>query len=228
MEDFCYIPTFEDLRGHPRIKAVYKDVLNRYGYSVEDIELMNDDQLDAFRHGLGRNIGMRLSHEKQLIINSIKNDLAGFSKQLLNDYLQTDYIVNDRGQQFVINIGKKSETLLELYKFNKLATCTFITAYNPGGQLATEKANQEYQRQLTSYLDSRETLYFNGEGKGRDNQWPAEPSLCVLGLTCGEAIGLAIQFGQLAIVWASENAIPKIILTGGVEGQDLHLLEEFV
>ena len=48
MEDFCYIPTFEDLRGHPRIKAVYKDVLNRYGYSIADIELMNDDQLDDF------------------------------------------------------------------------------------------------------------------------------------------------------------------------------------
>ena len=73
-------------------------------------------------------------------------------------------------------------------------------------------------------LDSKAIL-FNGEGKGRDSQWPAEPSLCVLGLTCGEAIGLASQFGQLAMVWASENATPKIILTGGVASQAIHLKE---
>lgn len=223
IKGLCYIPNLHDLRGHPRIIAALSDALSGCGYSIEDIKNMDGDKLDSFRRNLGRNIDLPVTREKHIIIKSIQSCLSSFSEQLLDQYFSTDFIVSDRDYEFVLNIGRASDNLLELYQFNKVETCAFMTAYNPDGKPVSDKENYQCQQRLIEDLDKRKIIYFKGEGKGRNSEWPAEPSLCILGLTCGEAIGLASEFAQLALVWAAKDAVPRIIVIGGTASQNIHL-----
>ena len=51
-----------------------------------------------------------------------------------------------------------------------------------------------------------------GEGVGTDGAWPAEKSFFVFGVDLETARMLGVRYRQNAVVWAAEDAIPKLVL----------------
>jgi len=51
-----------------------------------------------------------------------------------------------------------------------------------------------------------------GEGVGPDQAWPAEKSLFVFGVDLETARMPGVRYRQNAVVWAGEDAIPKLVL----------------
>jgi hypothetical protein len=52
----------------------------------------------------------------------------------------------------------------------------------------------------------------DGESSDSIGTWPGEKSFLVLGLDLETAIRLGREFRQNALVWADEDAIPRLIL----------------
>ncbi|HJZ58178.1 MAG TPA: DUF3293 domain-containing protein [Gemmataceae bacterium] len=109
-------------------------------------------------------------------------------------YLTTDYRVEDApGGPFVIRIGEVSRELAGL-------EWAFVTACNPGSGRLPDAENAHRMAQLEAAMREGGWRYYHGAGVGRGGQWPPEPSLLIIGIREPEAIELARQFGQNAIV----------------------------
>ena len=52
----------------------------------------------------------------------------------------------------------------------------------------------------------------SGFGEDGEGLWPGEPSFLALGVSLDTAKSLGVEFHQNAIVWASEDATPQLIL----------------
>jgi len=89
------------------------------------------------------------------------------------------------------------DTLLERYAVDSWA---YITACNPASVHLSDADNEDRQRRLEAEIKDAGHLFFLGHGVGQDDQWPAEPSLLILGIPEAEAIELGQKFGQAAIV----------------------------
>jgi hypothetical protein len=61
-------------------------------------------------------------------------------------------------------------------------------------------------------LQERSFPIVAGLGEDSAGVWPGETSLLVLCIILDEAKYIGIEFGQNAIVWAQEDAIPHLIL----------------
>jgi hypothetical protein len=73
-----------------------------------------------------------------------------------------------------------------------------ITAYNPGGDLADEAANQRSHAELVATATAAGWSALPTVGSGRDGSMP-EPGLAVLDITLDEAVALGARFGQAAV-----------------------------
>jgi hypothetical protein len=130
---------------------------------------------------------------------------------LLALYRVTHYEVEwDRGG-FVLRIDEPSGTLADCHRAFDVACSSFITAWNPRSQPASDAANAAAQARLHEWL--RNGGYRTVPGCGRDptGRWPAEPSLLVLGLNAVEARRVGQTFDQSAVVVAEADAIPRLL-----------------
>lgn len=100
-----------------------------------------------------------------------------------------------------IRIGRAHLWLDALLGERGVRTWGFITAVNPQSRLLTDAQNQRRQALLRAELDRLGLAFFEGEGIGDDGTHPAEPSYLVLGISRDQAIALARQFDQAAIVF---------------------------
>ncbi|MDN3652692.1 DUF3293 domain-containing protein [Thalassotalea ponticola] len=131
--------------------------------------------------------------------------------QLLNAYLQTDYIIDDEIGLWVMNIGQKEPTLSRyLHRFDQ-PTAAFLTAYNPMSKRLTEAQNEQRHKQLIASLNKQNMKYLTGYGAGKDDSWPAEKSVFILNITKQQADQLALEFEQAAYVWVDEAANVRLI-----------------
>ena len=88
----------------------------------------------------------------------------------------------------------------------------FITACNPLGVELTVDENDSRQRRLASDLEQRGLNFLDGVGQHPTGDWPGEASFLIIGLDLDEAKDLAAQLEQNALVWAGQDAIPRLIL----------------
>lgn len=130
---------------------------------------------------------------------------------LVAAYQETLYHVNGL-QPFTLRIGTPSAELKKLYKESNTQSGTFITACNPYSTALGEAENQERQTQLGAELRKRSLKFCDGEGKHPNDEWPAEASFFVLGMSLEAAKKLAAQLEQNAILWCDADATPQLIL----------------
>ena len=127
-------------------------------------------------------------------------------------YLYTDYRVDDAPNgPFVIRLGELSIDLEELLRDECEFTWAFVTACNPGSVAQLEEVNLRRAAELQSCVRKRHWRYFVGSGVGRDGQWPAEPSLLILGIRAEDAIELARRFGQNALVVGAAGERARLV-----------------
>ena len=81
-----------------------------------------------------------------------------------------------------------------------------LTAFNPGGQLATEEQNKEQNRLLRQKLSRGKYTKHKVDAVSRD--WThTEKSFAVWGLSHSAATALGLEFGQDAYFWVQDGTV---------------------
>ena len=130
---------------------------------------------------------------------------------LLSAYEITNFHVK-ADPAFILNVSKSSEELKLLFKKNRVASATFISAWNPYSKSLSSKENQVRNEQLKNELTLRSFKLIDGFGQDPLGQWDGEDSFLVLGISLESSKKLGVQYEQNAIIWSDKDAIPKLIL----------------
>jgi hypothetical protein len=127
-------------------------------------------------------------------------------------YRASDYRIGYTDQAIVLSPGLRSAQMAQLFVSHGVNCGAFITAFNPqGAQRSTAENEQAHQRLLT-YIESQGLKCLEGEGSEAVTDWLAEKSCFALGLGRSEAMKIGRFYGQDAIVWVGENAVPELVL----------------
>ncbi len=115
-------------------------------------------------------------------------------------YLETDYWVEDAPNgPFAIRIGETNSDLEELLIEEVAVEWAYVTACNPRSVALSNEENERRMNDLRHSLAISGWRFFSGAAVGRDGSW-REPSLLILNLPETDAIKLARQWDQNAIV----------------------------
>jgi hypothetical protein len=118
---------------------------------------------------------------------------------LLEAYKHTDYFfLSPEGEKIRITIDQNNESFRRFLEKKKISTWAYITAVNPFSLNLAEQENKKLMDDLREALN--EYKIFEGEGCGRDGNWPPEQSYFIAGIPEGEAIQIGRQFLQNAIL----------------------------
>jgi hypothetical protein len=126
-------------------------------------------------------------------------------------YLSAQYAVFGE-PELVLRIGEASAALDELLEAEGADSAAYVTAANPHGRLA---GTSENLLATTALLEAqREAGYacFAGEGRDPQGEWPAEPSVLVVGIARAEAEVLGRSYDQHAIVFVEKGGAPELVM----------------
>ena len=116
-------------------------------------------------------------------------------------YRATDYVAFYGGREFLIQIGRHSLVVDELFARMKTSSGAVITAWNPYSRSLSPGANACWNRVLKVYLNDRRFAFLAGEGRGKIGEWPPEPSVLAFGISRAQASSIGRRFRQNAIVY---------------------------
>lgn len=136
---------------------------------------------------------------------------TAIARDVIEAYLETEYRVGG-DLPCVLKIGEHSATLAALHRQHGAHCSAFVTAWNPYSEADSPARNVERQQALMTALAQRGLTGVPGIGQHPDNGWPGEESLLVPGLGLDDACALGMRFGQNALVWSAEDAVPQLIL----------------
>jgi hypothetical protein len=166
--------------------------------------------------------------EKQVI----RPPQSAISGELVAAYLSTHYRVrlpaptalknvagasfaSGRERTFDLCIGQHSAPLSQLFAVSGYRRAAFITASNP---FSVPRGVEENLAACARFRDEllrrscRPQQILDGEGLDPAGAWLGERSFLVLGLDLETSTLLGREFGQNALVWAGEDAIPRLVL----------------
>jgi hypothetical protein len=132
--------------------------------------------------------------------------------ELTEAYRRTSFWADTPRGRLRLRIGVPNAELDALLAAEKVRSWAYLTAYNPGSVRLGESDNRRSQERLERAVREAGFSFFRGEGVGDDGDWPAEPSLLVLGITRGHAVELGKQFRQRAIVYGEAGGSPQLLM----------------
>ena len=127
-------------------------------------------------------------------------------------YMATDYRLGHLQTDIVLNIGKFSVPLAELFVESEVDCGAFLTAFNPFGTQQPDVLNEVAHEALVRRLTTEGVSIIEGFGGEPASAWPLEKSCFALGLGLEDARSIGVDFNQDAIVWIGPDAIPQLIL----------------
>jgi hypothetical protein len=162
----------------------------------------------------------------------IRPPQSAISDELVAAYLSTCYRVrlpappalksvagasfaSGRGRIFDLCVDQHSAPLSQLFAVSGYRCATFITASNPFSVTHSAEENFAACARLRDELLRRSCCpqqILDGEGLDPTGAWPGERSFLVLGLDLETSMLLGREFAQNALVWANEDAFPRLIL----------------
>jgi Protein of unknown function (DUF3293) len=131
---------------------------------------------------------------------------------LLAAWRAARYEVTDASPPFVLAVDAPSAALAACHAAHAVRCSAFVTAWNPGGRPAAPEANARAGDALTERLRAGGYVVLAGRGVDPAGEWPAEPSVLVLGLGHAAAAALAREFGQAGLLCAGADAVPRLVL----------------
>lgn len=134
------------------------------------------------------------------------------SAELLDAYRRTEYRVADGSHAFVLRVDEPSDSLRTCHAAFGVDCSTFITAWNPRSVPTSREENEAAMTRLEQEIAGRGLFALQGAGVDPAGAWAGEPSLLVLGLDEAGGVALAREFGQNAIVCASDDAVPRLVI----------------
>jgi hypothetical protein len=132
-------------------------------------------------------------------------------QEMIEAYANTDFRV-DAIAPFILKIGIRNESLLEMYAQEECSCAAYITAFNPYSEERTEKENLEAQQSLLHQLSQSSFRIIEGSGQDPLEEWPSEPSVLILGMSRTEAMSIGNKYRQNTIVWVGADVIPELIM----------------
>ena len=136
------------------------------------------------------------------------------SDALLAHYKAAHYQVFVPGDVLVFHIDAYSAALLEQYAHFGVTSSAFLSAYNPRSRLTADAVNAANQASLVAEVEKLGLPWIAGAAIDPVGQWPVEPSLLVLGISCAKAMNLVRKFEQNACVFIGASGIPELLLSG--------------
>jgi hypothetical protein len=130
----------------------------------------------------------------------------------IESYLATDYVVLDAGREIVVRIGQTSPELDVLLVAYSADHGIFITAYNPRSEPQTDATNNAANDEMLALLTERGLISLPHIGRSPDGDW-IEHGFFVLDLAPSDALTLAAEFEQFAIVIAELGKSAALLLT---------------
>ena len=129
---------------------------------------------------------------------------------LIEAYKNTNYYIHHINK-ITVNIGKKNQQLINLFKDDKITSASIITACNPFSKIMTEEQNLIAQLKLKKLIEDNNLSFMDAMGQDAKLEWPGEASYFIENITKIEAIKMGKEFNQNAIVWIDENIIPELL-----------------
>lgn len=130
----------------------------------------------------------------------------------INAYSNTNYVVFNEGDQFVLNVGQFSPIVKQLYNKTNSNCAVYITAYNPFGMQQDSQSNLIANNRLYEELKIYASEIYQGAGADPEGLWPPEPSFLAIGVSLQIATIIGKKYRQDAILWVDEAGIPQLIL----------------
>ena len=130
-------------------------------------------------------------------------------EKLLEAYNNTTYIVL-YAPSFILSLGRKSESLLSLYKVYDVDSSVFITSFNPKSVIQSLKENSVHMTKLENVLKEDYSI-FPGIAVDPLGKWPEEKSYLALGVTEHNARKIGMAFNQNAVVWCANDGVPRLL-----------------
>jgi len=126
-------------------------------------------------------------------------------------YLGADYVVYGE-PELVLRIGERNDALDALLEAEGADTAAYVTAANPHGRLAGEVDNVLATTALLRAQQDAGYACYRGEGRDPQDEWPAEPSVLVVGMSRAEAAVLGRSYEQNAIVFIEKGKAPALVV----------------
>src|SRR5688500_12902076 len=104
------------------------------------------------------------------------------------------------GPPIDLRVGERSAELDLLLTKHNVSTWTFITACNPGSRPLPETENDARHTKLLRTVKNFGWRYLQGVGIPARADWQPETSVLVLGVSAEEAVAVARDFEQNAIL----------------------------
>jgi len=137
--------------------------------------------------------------------------------ELEQAYRATTYRVYLPSGCFDLRIDAASPALAEWLAGRGEAGFAIITACNPGGEKADDESNAAQQSALECDLLEGNYEPYAGENVADSGDWPVEESCFVPDIALEDALALAEDYGQNAIVWGGTDGIPRLAWTEDIE-----------
>lgn len=126
-------------------------------------------------------------------------------------YKATTYRVYLPGGGLDLRIGQASEKLCIWLKGEGATTYAIISGFNPNNCLATAEQNAEYQSELECVLIEGNYEPYTGENIPDVANAPLEETCFVADIELDDAVALAEEFGQNAIVFGRVGDAPGLV-----------------
>jgi len=139
-------------------------------------------------------------------------DPRPLSAALLSAYRATDYAVDGR-PDWTLRVGATCRSLMPLLAAAGAPGAAFVSAWNPRGRRAPTRVNVTAHARLLARLHRQGASVWPGWGRGDAGDWPPERSVLAIGPSLPEAIALARDFGQRALVWLPAGGVAVIVPT---------------
>ncbi|MDX9944305.1 MAG: DUF3293 domain-containing protein [Azonexus sp.] len=109
-----------------------------------------------------------------------------------------------------LHIDRPSTVLADWLAMQGHASFALITAHNPGGQQVPAEKNAGQQSALECDLLEGNYEPYGAEHVALAADWPVEESCFVPDILLEDALALAEDYGQDAIVWGQADGIPRL------------------
>lgn len=130
---------------------------------------------------------------------------------LIDAYRRALYVVFGE-PELVLRIGEPNSELDALLEADGASTAAYVTGANPHGALAGRMENELAATALFRAQSDAGYACYAGEGRDARGEWPAEPSVLVVGISRAEAEVLGRSYEQDAIVFVERGGAPELVL----------------
>lgn len=139
------------------------------------------------------------------------------NQNLIQAYKSTNYRVLTE-PEFSFRVGEPSATLDDVLRSHGVTSASFITAWNPFSKELELKDNRLRNQALVKRANALGLALVDGFGAWPDDPYKGEESYLLIGVSREDAVALAKEFEQNAIVFAKLGNPVELVITVDLEG----------